>query len=202
MSAPVAIAAVQEDLGDLKLYRVSSRVTVAAQGQKQVAMIDRPEVVVDRLYSADMGDGGENPRPLAILLTSRNVKEKGLGIPLPAGGLALFEPVDGHSLLVGEDDMADRAIGEDIEIHAGDSPDVRWSLKPLSRDNRHQRWHATISNAREVPIRAQIVIPYELARKPKGIERGKGGWLLKADVPAQGTVELDYEIKVEGRSRR
>lgn len=197
-STPVAVLAVQEDLGDLKLYRVPVRVTVAAQGQKQVAMIDQPEAQFDRIYNAKVGRDGDDtdPQPMAIILRSKNVKEKGLGLPLPAGGLALFELVDGRSLLVGEDDMADHAIGEDVDIHAGNSPDVRWTLKAMSRDRDRESWRATITNARDVPVRAEIVIPYELARKPKGIERGKGGWLLKDDVPANGTAALDYMIKL------
>jgi hypothetical protein len=196
MRAPVAVTAIQEDLGDLKLYRVPMRVTVAAQGQKQVAMINQPDARFDRVYTANANEGGEQPRSMSIVLRSKNVKEKGLGVPLPAGGLALFEPVEGRSLLVGEDDMADRAIGEEIEIHVGDSPDVRWSLKSVSRSERRQRWRVTVSNARDVPVKAELIIPYELANKPKGVERGKGGWLLKAEVAAQGTAELSYEIKL------
>src|SRR3546814_4849543 len=36
--------AVQEDLGDLKLYRVPMRVNVNANGQKQVALLEKPAV--------------------------------------------------------------------------------------------------------------------------------------------------------------
>ena len=40
----------QEDLGDLKLYRLPEPVTVAAYGQKQVAFLQRPAVPVELVY--------------------------------------------------------------------------------------------------------------------------------------------------------
>ena len=45
MASPVAVAAIAklEDLGDLKLYRVPIRVTVAANAQKQVALLVKDE---------------------------------------------------------------------------------------------------------------------------------------------------------------
>ena len=47
MAAPMAaIAAPPEDLGDLKLYRVPMRVGVAANQQKQVALLKRRGVAI------------------------------------------------------------------------------------------------------------------------------------------------------------
>ena len=51
------MVATQEDLGDLKLYRIPEPVTVNAKGQKQVAMIVKPGAKFDRLYTATAGDG-------------------------------------------------------------------------------------------------------------------------------------------------
>ena len=54
-SVPVAI--VREELGDLKLYRLNERVTVAARAQKQVAMIAQADVPVERIYIFAFGLG-------------------------------------------------------------------------------------------------------------------------------------------------
>ena len=45
-----AMQAQQEDLGDLKLYRIPEPVTVAANSQKQVALIEQAAVKVDNVY--------------------------------------------------------------------------------------------------------------------------------------------------------
>ncbi len=79
MAMPVAgEQAQQENLGDLKLYRVPMRVNVAAQSQKQVAMFSQPTAKFDRIYSASVYIGTRDPRPMA--LTLRAVNDKGSGL--------------------------------------------------------------------------------------------------------------------------
>lgn len=191
---PPPIAA-QEDLGDLKLYRVPMRVTLGAQSQKQVAMIDKPASRFTRLYSANVASGGTAPRAMPLVLRTRNVEAEGLGLPLPAGGLALFARQDGEDLLIGEQKMADRAVGEEVEITTGRSPDVQWSLARTRTTRQQQDWRVTITNARPVEIRAEIVVDGQLVDRPPGVERGRGGWRLPVSVPANGTATLTYAIK-------
>src|SRR3546814_15350193 len=50
MLSAVAVVASQEDLGDLKLYRVPIPVTVAANGQKQVALLVKDRVPFRTIY--------------------------------------------------------------------------------------------------------------------------------------------------------
>ncbi len=55
MDMPVAvITAEQEDLGDLKLYRVPEPVTVNAKGQKQVAMLTQPGSKFETYYGGTL----------------------------------------------------------------------------------------------------------------------------------------------------
>lgn len=200
MAAPVAMKAEQEELGDLKLYRVPERVTVAAKAQKQVAMISEDEVGFDRLYTARIDDLEESPRPLGIVLRTQNQKARGLGLPLPAGRVAIFEASGARPLLLGEDDLADKAIAEEVELALGQSPDVQARRVRLGESVIKARWRITLSNARADPVSAEIVIPYELASKPAGMTRGKGGWIWKGQIPANGTTEFDYRLRL-GRTQ-
>ncbi len=185
-----------EALGDLKLYRVPMRVTVAAQSQKQVAMIVQPEARFDRIYRANVGTGRDTPQPMPFLLRSTNSSERGLGVPLPAGGLSLFETVAGRRLLAGRDDVADLAVGEEVELDLGQSPEVRWKLTRIKETPDRQEWRVDITNARNVPVTAQIIVPYDLADKPPGIERGRGGWVFPVEVLDNGTAILSYTVKL------
>lgn len=184
-----------EALGDLKLYRVPMRVTVAAQSQKQVAMLVQPDARFDRLYRANVDAGSATPQPMPFLLRSKNTREKGLGQPLPAGSLALFEAVQGRRMLAGEEAVPDLAAGEDVELDLGQSPDVQWTLTRVRETRDRQDWRVDITNARPAPIRVEIIVPYDLAERPPGIQRGRGGWVLPVDVPDQGTARLDYSVK-------
>lgn len=184
-----------EALGDLKLYRVPMRVTVAAQSQKQVAMLVQPDAQFDRLYRASVAAGRDTPQPMPFLLRSKNVGEKGLGVPLPAGGLALFETVGTRRMLAGENDVADLAVGEDVELELGQSPDVQWKLTRVSETRQRQDWRVDLTNARPFPVRAEILVPHDLAERPPGIERGRGGWVLPVTVPDNGAATLTYSLK-------
>lgn len=195
---PPPVIAAQEDLGDLKLYRVPIRVKLAAQSQKQVAMIDQPAARFARIYSANAISGGMAPRPVPLVLRTRNRTDDGLGVPLPAGGLALFAPRDGEDLLIGEQPMKDRAVGEEIEIVTGASPDVQWTLVRTRVNKKQSDWRATITNARPVAIRAEIVVPGQLVDRPPGVERGPGGWRLPITVDANASATISYAVKSGG----
>lgn len=194
---PVTMMAQQEELGDLKLYRVPERVTISAQGQKQVAMIDQTEAVFDRIYSANAAAGSPAYQPTPFLLRGRNSKGKGLGLPLPAGSVTIFEDVAGSELLVGTADLADLAVDEGVELPIGESPDVQWRLIKIRETRNQQDWRIDLINARSVPIRAEIIVPLDLVERPPGTERGRGGWVLPATVPENGTVSLFYSVRLE-----
>ena len=115
-----------EQLGDLKLYRTPFRTTVAASQSKQVRLLDRPNVQVERIYRADLSAGSDlSDRPLASLLRTRDDEAHHLGLPLPSGRVAVFERAAGRRLLIAESSTRDIAVGEKVEWPLGPAPDVR-----------------------------------------------------------------------------
>src|SRR5690606_40165388 len=72
--------AVEEALGDLKLYRVPERVTVSAKGLKQIAFLDKEEVNGRLIYRADCSPdyGRVQSVPTEMLLTTVNDRKHGL----------------------------------------------------------------------------------------------------------------------------
>ena len=165
-SMPVAVVvAEQEDLGDLKLYRVPEPVTVNAKGQKQVAMLVQPGADFTHFYSASLDqyemDEGESS-PMWLFLRGENKKEKGLGLPMPQGQILVYENSSYGPLLAGETQLKDRAIGEEVEIGIGNSPDVRYIVTKISERNRKQKWRVEVTNARNSPVNIEISIPFKL----------------------------------------
>ncbi|WP_417614197.1 DUF4139 domain-containing protein [Parasphingorhabdus sp.] len=196
MAAPVAaVVAEQEDLGDLKLYRVPERVTVNAKGQKQVAMIVQPKVTYDRIYVANARDYSDASAPISYILRSKNDRQNGLGVPLPSGKVAVFENSAFGPLLAGEGDLPDRTIDDEIEIVVGQSADVRLSVTEVRRSESRQYWRAKISNARDHPVTVEMEITGELAGRVKGIRKIDGVPTWRVIVPANDEVTLDYETK-------
>src|SRR5205085_1974933 len=142
-----------EMLGDLKLYRIPEPVTVAAHSQKQVSFLDQPNVQVrsvyrHRLYPSEDGDLD----PARRFLITRNRGEEGLGIPLPAGRVQLFAELGGRPILLGEGSVADRAVGEDVEIAVGEAPGVRGRIEKDDDDDKGERRTLTVTNDQSTPI--------------------------------------------------
>ena len=197
MASPVAaIVAEQEDLGDLKLYRVPERVAVSAKGQKQVAMIVQPGVSFDRVYVANAGNYNENSEALSYILRSKNDVENGLGVPLPAGRVAVFENSFAGPLLAGEGALPDRAINNEVEVEVGRSSDVRLSVVETRRSKRKLSWQAVVTNARDHPVSFEMEIPYDISGRVKGIDVIDGIPTWRVTVPANDEAKISYTIKL------
>ena len=204
MDVQMAVTAVTvaelEDLGDLKLYRIPETVTVNAKGQKQVAMIVKPNAKFDRLYRATLDEPSYIPlgesMPLAIVLKTENKADKGLGLPLPSGQAMIFENSNFGSLLVGEASLRDRAIGDKVELTLGTASDVRMVVTQVSERRYQKGYKVTITNARNEPVNAEVEIPFTLRGKPKHIRKVDGMPTWGAMVPANGEVSFDFTLKL------
>jgi len=129
-SAAEAVTAIQEDLGDLKLYRMPERSTLSSRQAKQVRLLDRSEIPVLRVYeSAFAANFDFDYEQMTFLLRTQNDDEHNLGLPLPSGRVQLFETVGQapaeQRLLAGETTLRDLAIDEEIEFEFGGGPDVQ-----------------------------------------------------------------------------
>jgi hypothetical protein len=185
-----AMTVKQEELGDLKLYRVPEPVTVAANAQKQVALLDKERVPVTLVYRADVwGDGDAAVR---LTLRARNRTADGLGLPLPAGKLALYQRGTTREFLVGEGSVGDKAIGEEVEV------DVATATGVIARDvesegNRHT---LTVTNDNAYPVAFEAKLGDRiLSGFSTKVRKKDGAWLWAVTVPANGTVTLGYREK-------
>ena len=191
------VVAEQEDLGDLKLYRIPEPVTVNAKGQKQVAMLVKPGAAFEHYYAANVDSFGEGSRPMAFMLRSENRVEKGLGLPMPQGQVIIFEDSRYGPLLTGESSLIDRAVGDEIEMRVGNSSDVRISITRISEKSKKQRWKLEVTNARNSPVNIEVEIPYQLRGRPDNIQKIDGMPTWKTTLPANGDATLFYEVKLE-----
>lgn len=199
--------ATEENLGDLKLYRVPEPVTVAAQALKQVAFLDEDRVEGRLLYRAsctpydDQAEAVETER----LLVTVNDKRHGLGMALPQGGITFFEPAADGLQLVAEADLRDHASGQDVEIALGASAQVQ--AQCLAGEGRVPakgwgRLGETLLNANAVPVtvRLQLGDAARFAvRGLPGVRVKDGQRIIEVAVPANGRRTLSWQVRdVEG----
>jgi hypothetical protein len=186
----------RERLGDLQLYRFPEPVTIAANAQKQVGLIDQPEVKVRTVYRFRFAAEEEQEGLATPVLRTANRMAEGLGLPLPAGRLVLFREGARRPLLVGETELADRTIGEKVELQFSEAPGVRGRLTAQGKD---QPYVLTLSNDRDGPVEAEVILDVaegkRLSAEGKRLVRRDGQLLWIATVPANGRAELRYRVK-------
>jgi hypothetical protein len=118
----------EEQLGDLKLYRVPEPTTFTSRQIKQVRLLERRAVPVELFYGADFqANESVDSTPARKTLRTRNDAAHHLGLPLPSGQVAAFVARNGATLLLDEGPLRDIAVDEKVEIGVGDSPDVQVS---------------------------------------------------------------------------
>ena len=187
----------QEELGDLKLYRIPEPVTVASHSQKQVAFLDRKSVPVETFYQARVR--GDSEGDVKLMLRAFNRKERGLGMPLPAGRVAVFQPGAGRPLLLGESSLEDKAIGEKVEIEVRDAENVDFDAdsKVIGKDTDQVTLTVTNSLPEAIWFEAKIGPSgnqrvYGFGR---GVVRDEGEWIWRIRVPANAKRTTSYRMQ-------
>jgi hypothetical protein len=191
-----AMIARQEELGDLKLYRLPGRVTVASQSQKQVAFLADKTVSIRTLYVSDVYEDDAGNPFLALRFPNRTAS--GLGVPLPAGKVQVFQQGSARPLLLGTSSIADKAVGEDVEyrLEAGPSVSVEITDRPSKR--RADGHFLTVSNANPWPIEFEARLGSSEDRPlrfKQRLAKRDGRYVWAATVPANGTATFDYELE-------
>jgi hypothetical protein len=186
------IMAREERLGDVRLYRIPIAVTVAAKSQKQVALLEQPSVKIESILRMRVPPGAID-EPLERVLVTRNRAAEGLGLPLPAGKVALFGRRAGRRILIGEGRIDDHTVGEKVEIPIAPAPGVRARQTPFASDE-GGGYLLELTNDLSRAQTVEIELP--LDAKARGTQLVKrDGWMLwKVTVPANGRAELRYRV--------
>lgn len=196
----VSVVAELENLGDLKLYRVPIPVTVAANGQKQVALLVKDRVPFKTIYRlrSSPGDSFESME-VERVLRMENKEAARLGVPLPSGQVAVFAPRGDESLLVGEGQVRDHAVGEKVDLVIGESSQVRVDIvegvAPKMADGDYR---VTVTNAN--PFAVDFELGFHVDPDPKLDKRlrklprrdGLLTWAIR--VPANDSRSFDYRF--------
>lgn len=185
----------QEQLGDLKLYRVPEPTTVAGRQSKQVRLLDKAGIPVTLVYGADLAAGqAEAPIPASRLLRTVNTQANHLGLPLPSGHMAVFTDRGAVKLLISETALRDLAVDEEMELNLGEAPDVQVEASVAERVNR-----VAISNAGAQAIRFELRLRLSQGERvvhaDHAVAAKNGRPIFRLTVPAHETVTLRYQTR-------
>lgn len=190
------VMAQREALGDLKLYRIPIPVTVAAQSQKQVALLEQPKAQftsVARLY-VEASSTMAAPETAQRVLIFQNNREGGLGLPLPAGAFTLYASRDGRPFLLGEGQMTDRAEGEKVELPINQPSGVRVTQRQLKQTATISSAELVVRNDGTAPATTELLFDADVDIRPASgkIGRRDGRPIWVVNIPASASRTLRY----------
>lgn len=214
MEAAPAPMAAQEAFADFHLYTMPRRTTIKENQTKQLALLSGANVPYTRKYQI-RGDGGyyrsqgysvENQH-VATFIEFENKEEGGLGMPLPAGIMRIYqEDSSGALQFAGEDRIQHTPKDETVTLKTGEAFDVVWDRRQMTHNRVSDR---TIRSSYEVEIRNRK----EEAITVEVVETIHGDWRIlkeshphekenaftavyKIDVAAGETATLTYEVQI------
>jgi len=183
-----------EQMGELIAYPYESKATLRNNQTNRVLMMDAPKVTVARDYGIRLpyyGTTDPQQRLKATLsLAFKNTDEAGLGKPLPAGSVRVYEPVKGGApnyigaASIGntpKDDRIDLTLSEVFNVYARakttetKKPDKRLDVR-LVRDF-YGTWSVTKESTKSTRPNAS-----------------QAQWIVS--VPAGGSTVLTYTVVV------
>ncbi|NNF94957.1 MAG: hypothetical protein HKM91_10255 [Altererythrobacter sp.] len=198
-ASPVAVMAGEENLGDLKLFRVPEPITVQAKGLKQVAFLDKDRVRGELIYEAACDLYGrvyqdDQFGPAQLIFQTENDERHGLGVSLPQGGVTVFEPSRAGDLLIGEDEIRDYPIGQEVEINLAESTRVfqqcarTGEIEQSEKDRadwRQLRAAVTNSGSQSAQVRLEIGRSSDIeVRRTRGLKLRNGAHVIETSVGA------------------
>jgi len=151
-----------------------------------------------------------------LVLRTKNDKAHQLGLPLPAGQIALLQTAANRTLLVGEAPLRDTADDEEVDLPLATSPDVRvrhLALNPVAGApeisaltpellaffrNGKTLQRIEISNAKPRPVnfelRLQIYGAHNVVAADAPMDKKDGRPIFRLLLPANSTTTLHYVV--------
>lgn len=159
-----------------------------------------PYPVVDKNFGA--GDG--QAQPVTASLRFRNTKADGLGLPLPAGRVRMFDGKD----FLGEASIGHTAANADVALEIGNVFDLNAERTredfQIDRDGRTmtERVSITLKNAKSVPATVRVTerlarwTDWEMVSSSERFDKRNAQTVsFDVAVPADGQAKLTYTVR-------
>lgn len=186
------------------LYTLSRPATLKDRQTKQISLFDPTSVAAKREY---VYDTRKDPEKVQVNLVFKNEKEAGLGLPLPAGKVRVYQKDDDGSLeFVGEDQIEHTPKDEEVRLVVGSAFDLAaehtmTETKRLADRIREESYQINLRNHKKESVQITVVEhiwgDWEILESSHAYEK-KDAYTVEFKIP----VEADKETVITYRVRR
>ena len=206
------VEATREELGDYQLYRLPLPTDLNARQTKQAVFLVRPRVKIERFYrfeySVDNIQYLESLTPESVI-AFENRKKSGLGEPLPAGLVRVFDVDGDREIFLGEASMLDKPVNLPVELGVSKAMDLGLEIDAASTGPEELR-ELNLRGRTDVEVRAfnakSVPVTLEMRQNIDGdsvmsnstdlFRHKNGNFVWRLRVPANGTRVLNYRVEL------
>ncbi len=192
----------EESLFEYHLYTLERPATLKNNQVKQLSLLSADSVPVEKELIFD----GSRSDKVQVVLNLENSKEKGLGMPLPAGVVRVYKAdSEGQLQFLGEDSIDHTPKDEEVEVAVGNAFDVtgtrtQTDYKRVSDDVWRESYEIKIKNhksgTQDVTIVEHFYGDWEVIKNSDKFEKTDAftaEW--KISVPADGEKTVTYSVE-------
>lgn len=215
-AGPEARPFTREAFAEYHLYSLGRRTSVRAAETKQISLLGAPSVPVakrfvvegQRVYYRNARHPGSAIKDVVqVYYTFRNDETSGLGQPLPAGTIRVYQTDSKGSVhFVGEDRIGHTPENETISLHVGNAFDIvaerrQTDYRRVADTVWELAFAITIRNHKTVPIQVEVNEPvagdWDVLQASHRWSKTEA-WALRFDVPvaAGGDATVSYRIRI------
>lgn len=205
----------QENFSEYHLYSLGRRTSVEDKETKQISLLQGTGVPVEKVfvvngqnfyYHNQYNPGSPQKDPVMVFYKFKNEDKAGLGMPLPAGNLRVYQQDSkGGVLFVGEDHIDHTPKDETVTVHIGNAFDViaerkQTDYKRIDSHVWEMEFEITLRNHKETPITVEVNEPIGgdwemLSSSYKFTKTAAFAAQFKVPVEKNGTSVLKYRIR-------
>jgi hypothetical protein len=214
-AAPASHQFEQENFSEYHLYTLGRRTSVEDKETKQISLLAGTDVPVQKIFVVNgqnyyyhnrQNPGSPIKDNVMVFYKFKNDEKAGLGIPIPAGSVRVYQKDSkGGILFVGEDHIDHTPKDESISVHIGNAFDVvserkQTDYKSISSNVWEMEFEITIRNHKDSAITVQVNEPiggdWEMLNSSYKYTK-TSAWAAQFNVPVDknGTSVLRYRVR-------
>src|SRR5271170_6013009 len=212
-----AVGFSQESFSEYHLYSLERRTSIQNNESKQISLLNGTGVPVEKYlmvegqayyYRNPQGIGNAIPQPVKVYYRFKNEEKGGLGMPLPAGTVRVYQADSkGGVQFVGEDNIQHTPKDETLKIYIGNAFDVvcerkQTDYKKLAGNLVEMEYAITLRNHKDGPVTVEVREPvggdWEVMNsnfKPEKLDATTIGFHVP--VEKDGSATLTYRVRVK-----
>jgi hypothetical protein len=205
----------QENFSEYHLYSLGRKTSVEDKETKQISLLQGSDIPVAKhfvvngqnfYYHNQQNPGSPIKDNVMVFYKFKNDEKSGLGMPMPAGNVRVYQKDSkGNILFVGEDRIDHTPKDEMLNIHIGTAFDViserkQTDYKRIDTHTWEMEFEITLRNHKDTPIAVEVNEPiggdWEMINSSHKYTK-TAAWAAQFNVPvaANGTSVLKYRIR-------